>query len=256
MKRRKVWIGLGTAVLINPQAQALSEAAPPIARDVPAATAASGSDEFVIAQHRGAGHETATTKPRAEGEGGGEGEGGAADANLAPNLRFYRDIQLIRGHLLVGDELAKEGRWNDALAHFLHPSEEIYGAIGADLKSYDVAPFQTALKALAQTTKAKSKEAYATALTAVEERLAAADRSLRAKEQDWPSFIMETVLEVLQSAAHEYEEAVEGGRIKNVVEYQDARLRVAGREAVRASPRSLPGKTPRRRRRSAPPSRI
>jgi hypothetical protein len=39
----------------------------------------------------------------------------------------------------------------------------------------------------------------------------------------WFDFVTETVVETLRSAAEEYDEAVKGERIRNVVEYQDAR---------------------------------
>jgi hypothetical protein len=216
MKSRKIWIGIGTAILVSPQ-PALTDTASRAFAKPSSAVAQSDSPEFVIAQHNG---------PHAPAKAGGEGEGGegeGARASLPPNLRFYHDIQLVRGHLFIADELVKEGRWNDALAHVLHPSEEIYGSVRVDLKTFDVPPFQTALKALAQTVKSRNKDAYATALAGVDERLAAADRSLRGKEQNWPSFILETVMEVLQTATDEYEAAVDDSRIKNVVEYQDAR---------------------------------
>ena len=116
-----------------------------------------------------------------------------------------------------------QGRWAEALPHFLHPSEEIYPKIRDDLKAYSVAPFAAALKALAQTVKAKNQGAYRTALAGVEERLARADKGVRDKEQNWPSFVVETILEVLGSAAGEYEEAIENGRIAKPIEYQDAR---------------------------------
>ena len=89
----------------------------------------------------------------------GRGRGRRA-AELPADCRFYRDIELIRGHLLVGNELVEAGRWADALPHFLHPEEEIYSGLREGLKTYKVSPFLTALKALTQTVKAKNKEAY------------------------------------------------------------------------------------------------
>jgi len=218
MKRRKVWVGLGTAVLVTSQVAAHEE---PGVRS----NAVRSAPPLKVAQAHG-GHATPVAAKAAST--GGEGdEGGAAqkdyDANLAPDLRFHRNIELIRGHLLVGDELVRERRWAEALPHFLHPSEEIYGKIRDDLKTYGVAPFAAALKSLAQTVKAKNESAYRTALAAVEERLAAADKGLRAKEQNWPAHTVDTVLEVLRNAGNEYEEAVEGGRIGKPVEYQDSR---------------------------------
>lgn len=229
MKRRKVWVGLGTAILVSPQAGAIAEAPPPIAAQAVAASASPDEAPFIVAQgtppsHARSGHGSESHGPAVTSKAGSDGEGeGTNDASLEPTLRFYRNIQLIRGHLLVGDELVKEGRWTEALPHFLHPGEEIYGKIGADLKTYGVPPFSTALKALAQTVKARNKPAYAAAFAAVEDRLAAADKALRANETNWRYFALETTLETLRGAADEYEEAIQGGKIGNVVEYQDSR---------------------------------
>jgi hypothetical protein len=184
MKRRKVWVGLGTAVLVTSQLAAHEEARP-----APEA-AVQGAPPLKVAQAHG--QHGAVRMAAKAGEGGEGDEGGAAqkdyDAKLPPTLRFYRDIALIRGHLLVGDELVREGRWAEALPHFLHPSEEIYGKIRDDLKTYGVAPFAAALKSLAQTVKAKNEAAYRTAVAGLEERLAAADKGVRAKEQNWSAF--------------------------------------------------------------------
>ena len=73
-------------------------------------------------------------------------------SGLDPRVRFLRDLGLIRGHLLVGDELVKQGRWMDALPHFHHPAEELYGGIAPVLKKHSVRPFDSALNALAQPT--------------------------------------------------------------------------------------------------------
>ncbi|KAA2236627.1 hypothetical protein [Salinarimonas soli] len=214
MKRRKLWLGLSTAILAAPTP------------GLPAAIAAEGG--LVVAQAHGE-HGAKAKAPPAEAKGatasgeGGEGGEGASGAALPPELRLSRGIGLVRGHLLVGNELIEAGRWADALPHFLHPSEEVYGTIRGDLKAFDVPPFDVALKALAQTVKAKNKEAYARARATLDERLAAADRGLKAKEANWDFFTLETALEVLKSAASEYEEALKGDRIVNVVEYQDSR---------------------------------
>jgi hypothetical protein len=153
---------------------------------------------------------------------GGEGEGGKA-ANLELSLRFYRDLQRLRGHIAVGAELVQEGKWKEAVPHFDHPEKEIYGQLQPHLKTYDIAPFSAALQALSKAVKAKNKDAYAAALNALEERLAVADKKLQEKESNWSYFVVETLVETLRSAAEEYEEGVKGGRVRNVIEYQDAR---------------------------------
>src|SRR4051794_36920674 len=137
MQRRKVWVSVGAAVFVTSQVAAPSKSlAGGLVPGRPLVLAAQG------------------------GEGGEGGEAGAAyDAKLPRTLRFFRNMQLIRGHLLVGNELVAQGRWAEALPHFLHPSEEIYPKIRDDLKTYSVVPFAAALKALAQTVKAKRTRA-------------------------------------------------------------------------------------------------
>jgi hypothetical protein len=214
MKKRKIWAGLSSAVLVA--APAVAQAAA-LHVQTPAGIEAKADQTLVhLAQHQG------HAAPAATAGGEGEGEGGGA-AQLQPSIHVYRGVEMIRGHLLVGAELIEAGRWADALPHFLHPEEEIYGSIRDQLKTFNIAPFQVALKSLSQTVKAKNKEAYARARAALDERLAAAETAVKAKEENGTYFVLETALEVLQQAADEYEEAVEKGRIANVVEYQDAR---------------------------------
>ena len=226
MKRRKIWVGLGTAVLVTSQVAAHEEKPLPVPSD-----GVAQAGRHAAPAHRHGTPVVLAAKAKAGGEGGeggegdegGEGAKASYDASLKPSVRFFRDIELIRGHLLVGDELVREKRWAEALPHFLHPSEEIYGKIRGDLKTYEVPPFLAALKALAQTVKAKNEGAYRTALAALEERLAAADKGVKAKEADWQTFAVDTVLEMLRSATGEYEEAIAKGRIAKPVEYQDSR---------------------------------
>ncbi|PVE21460.1 hypothetical protein DC522_26530 [Microvirga sp. KLBC 81] len=218
MMKKKIWAGLSTAVLVA--APVASQAANVAAYPQAAAETKADQKLLQLAQaHQGHGP---PAKPAASM--GGEGdEGGTSGENLAPQLHLYRGIEMIRGHLLVGNELIEAGRWADALPHFLHPEEEIYAGLREDLKTFNVAPFQAALKSLSQTVKAKNKDAYTRARAALDERLAAAETAVRAKQTNGTYFTLETVLEVLQQAADEYGEAIEKNRIANVVEYQDAR---------------------------------
>lgn len=219
MKKRKIWAGLSTAVLVA--APVAAQAGVLQTRPQSGIEAKADQELLKLAQaHQG--HGAPAAKPGASMDGEGD-EGGASGENLAPQLHLYRGIEMIRGHLLVGNELIEAGRWADALPHFLHPEEEIYASLRDDLKAFNVAPFQAALKSLSQTVKAKNKDAYARARAAIDERLAAAETAVRAKETNGTYFTLETALEVLQQAADEYGEAVEKNRIANVVEYQDAR---------------------------------
>jgi hypothetical protein len=153
------------------------------------------------------------------------GEGGEAQAiaKLPPDLGFAVRIALLRGHLLVGDELVKQKQWNAALPHFLHPIEELYDDLRAPLADAKVAPFDDALKALAAVVKAKNGGDYAPALARVTDALATVDAAMKAKQSDWPSFVTEAAVESIKAAANEYQNAIVGGRLAKPVEYQDAR---------------------------------
>jgi hypothetical protein len=174
-------------------------------------------------EHGEHGERAAKKKQGGEGGEGGEEGGAKGGAKLPPDLDFALKIAQMRGHLLVGDQLVKEGQWAAALPHFLHPSEELYGPIRGRLKDYNTPQFATALKLLATTVKQKKGgEDYEKALKSVEDALASADTGVKAK-QGSDGFAVETALELLKSATHEYEEAIVKGRIAKPVEYQDAR---------------------------------
>lgn len=225
--KTKIWLGVGAFVVTGASVNAVAVNAvelPMLDRAHPNAERASD-----IALTRAAGsamHVAAAAKKQDHGGERGEGgeEGGAKDAaQLPPDLDFALKIAQIRGHLLVGDELVKQGQWAAALPHFLHPSEELYGPIRGRLKDYNTPQFATALKLLATTVKAKKAgEDYAQALKGVEDALAAADAGVKAKQAS-DGFAVETALELLKSATHEYEQAIVKGRIAKPVEYQDSR---------------------------------
>src|SRR5215475_11032764 len=136
--RRKIWFGVGAAVVVGAgttgvaapvAAQTTAVSAP---RVLPTDTAIPlrPGGHVIVAQHAGHAQDA--------------GEGGEAKglANLPPELAFAARIALLRGHLLVGDELVKQQQWNAALPHFLHPGEEIYGDIRDQLADYKVPPVE------------------------------------------------------------------------------------------------------------------
>ena len=220
--RTKIWIGVGAFVVAGAGAGEAAEA-PSLDRlrmqSGPSDVALSAP--LRLAEMKQMKHE--------HGEEGGE----KGNANLPPDLDFALKIALIRGHLLVGDQLVKENQWAAALPHFLHPGEELYGPIRGKLKDYKTPPFAAALKTLANVVKGKKGGAdYDNAVKAVNDALAAADAGLKEKQKDWTSFTVETALEALKSATGEYEEAIVKGRIAKPVEYQDARGFVWQAEAM------------------------
>ena len=225
MKTRLVWLSLGAAALSS---TIPGSNAQPSAATVPAAALdAAGATSRFTAQPRvqlAENHQHGAPAAAAAGGEGGEDQTKLdADARLDPMVRFYRDIQLVRGHILVGDELVTAGLWADALPHFLHPVEELYTKLGPEIKIMKMKPFLQQLKVLAQTVKAKNAAAYKGALPALNERLDAVDVSTIALKSDWMLFAVETAIETMRSAIGEYGESIKDGKFAKAVEYQDAR---------------------------------
>src|SRR5262245_20792235 len=147
-------------------------------------------------------------------------DGGPKDTRI----RFYRDIALMQGHLLVGDELIAKGLWDEALPHFLHPTEELYALLEKYIKLHHISPFDRDLKALAQAVKAKRKGAYTERLSVVDQRLTnTLETAKRFMTPPVRTFTVKSAVAVLRAAQSEYEEAIEEGKFSKPVEYQDSR---------------------------------
>ncbi len=212
----KIWLGVGLVVTGG------AAALPPGS----ASTAIAAPGSFALSSDSICG-----TPPRAaqwilvqhDMPAGGEAGEAGVPADLPPDFQFALTLALIRGHLLVGDELVRAGKWDAALPHFLHPTEELYGGIKDKVADYQTPAFDTALLKLADVVKEKNSTTYATALKSVTVALDAGDAGVKAKEADWPSFVVATAIMALKAAISEYEEAIVKGQIAKPVEYQDSR---------------------------------
>jgi hypothetical protein len=202
---RKIWVGIGAVTLAGAP---LAGAA--VAQDAGHKAHTGGQPSPEKGQ--------ATTNP-AEGGEAYLTDGGPRDTRI----RFYRDIALMRGHILVGGQLIELGLWDEALPHFLHPTEELYGGMEKYIQLHGMRPFRRELQALAQAVKAKRKGAYEQALKVVDQRLAAALDVAKKFMRPVRGFTVRSAAEALKAALSEYEEAIEGGRFTKPVEYQDSR---------------------------------
>jgi len=200
-RTRKLWVGIGAVTLVGASIGAMAqEEHKSHARPAPADAG------------------TATSTPAD----GGEAyltDGGPRD----PRIRFYRDLALMRGHLLVGGQLIELGLWDEALAHFLHPTEELYGRMEKYIELHNMRPFRRELQALAQTVKAKRKGAYEQALSVVDQRLLQALGVAQKFMNPLRGFTVRSAAEVLKTALSEYQSSIEDGRFVKPVEYQDSR---------------------------------
>jgi hypothetical protein len=203
---RKIWVGIGAATIAGAPL-----AGPAIAQD-----AHKGHKAAPATPAKG----TATANP----EQGGEAyltDGGPKDTRI----RFYRDVELMRGHILVGGQLIELGAWDEALPHFLHPTEELYGVMEKYIKMHNITPFRRELQALAQAVKAKREGAYRQALKVVDQRLDGALAVVKRFSAPLAprTFTVRSAIEVLRVAQSEYETSMEDGKFTKPVEYQDSR---------------------------------
>ena len=130
----------------------------------------------------------------------------------------------MRGHLLVGQQLIELDLWDEALPHFLHPTEELYGLMEKYIKLHNIQPFSRELQALAQTVKAKRKGAYEQALKAVDQRLdGCAGRGQEVHDAGAQLHGAHRRWRCCASAQSEYETSMEDGKFVKPVEYQDSR---------------------------------
>ncbi len=224
---RKLWVGIGAATLAG----------------APVAGGAMAQDA----------HKSHTAgQPPAPGAAATPAEGGEAyltdGGPTDPRIRFYRDIALMRGHILVGGQLIELGLWDEALPHFLHPTEELYGGLEKYIQLHSMRPFRRELQALAQAVKAKRKGAYDQALGVVDQRLQAALGVAKRFMNPLRGFTARSAAETLKVALGEYEQSIENGRFAKPVEYQDSRgfvweaermIEAAAPELARADAASL-----------------
>jgi hypothetical protein len=218
--RHKIWFGVGAFVVAGTTASGVigppADAAPTdLMASVSHRNIHAPHGAIVLAQHAEHG------KPDA-GEAGESGESSGLNT-LPPELAFATRIALLRGHLLVGDELVKQQQWSAALPHFLHPTEELYNDLKDSLLEYKIAPFDGVLNQLADVVKARRSNDFTRARDAVSDALSGADAAMRERTGDWPGLVTESAIETLKLAGNEYGQAIVDGKIAKPVEYQDAR---------------------------------
>ena len=212
--RIKLWIGLGAYVVAGAAA----------GHAMPGNAAHHGSVEAGKAAPPAATADSPLLAAGQGGEGGEGGEAGAAGSFASPEAAFAGQLQLMKGHLRVGRELLRQGAPEEAMVHFHHPAEEIYDGIADSLAAHGAEPFKADLERLATlveqgTDRAAIDRADDRAEAAIDAAIAHLPAALRQR----PAFWLDVAVGMLRQAAAEYREAVEDGRIANVVEYQDAR---------------------------------
>jgi len=142
----------------------------------------------------------------------------------AKDVDYMTKLGLMKGHLLVAQELLAQNQPKQAEPHIGHPVEEIYVDVEEQLNERNVKEFKTALIGLQDLVKSNPKDAkvktnFAASVQAVDGAIAA----LPDTERTNPGFVLQTINGLLDAANTEYTAAIANGKIAAVIEYQDSR---------------------------------
>jgi hypothetical protein len=150
-----------------------------------------------------------------------------ASAPNATLVEFVSNIEQIRGHL--DQALINKESENNTLAeaHTLHPIEEVYSSIEDQLANQNSTLNQTlsaALQNLPSSATNATLQEFESQIDYVNTLLNDSMQAVvpSAEFSNNPAFNASVVGRLMHVAGHEYEEAVENGTVKAIVEYQDA----------------------------------
>ncbi|MEA5580978.1 helix-hairpin-helix domain-containing protein [Nodularia harveyana UHCC-0300] len=142
----------------------------------------------------------------------------------AKDVDYMTKLSLMKGHLLVAQELLKENQPKQAEPHIGHPVEEIYVDVEDQLDERQVKEFKTTLVSLQNFVKSNPKDAKVnTDLTASMAAVDGAIAALPAEQRSKPGFVLQVINELLDAANAEYGAAIADGKILEPIEYQDSR---------------------------------
>jgi DNA uptake protein ComE-like DNA-binding protein len=142
----------------------------------------------------------------------------------AKDVDYMTKLGLMKGHLIVAQELLDQNQPKQAEPHIGHPVEEIYVDVEDQLNERKVKEFKTTLVSLQDLVKSNPKDGkvktnFTTSMQSVDEAIAALPESQRTQ----PSFVLQVINGLLDAANSEYGAAVADGKITAAIEYQDSR---------------------------------
>ena len=147
-----------------------------------------------------------------------------AQSGEAKDVDYMTKLGLMKGHLLVAQELLDKNQPQQAEPHIGHPVEEIYADVEEQLNERKVKEFKTTLVNVHDLVKANPKAAklktdFTASMTAVDGAIAALPTTQRTK----PAFVLQVINGLLDTANAEYGAAIANNKIAEVLEYQDSR---------------------------------
>lgn len=142
----------------------------------------------------------------------------------ARDIDYMTKLALMKGHMLVAQELLQLNQPKQAEPHLGHPVEEIYVDLEEQLAERNVPEFKSALTSVQDLVRSKPSDPTITAK--FDQASAAIDQAitaLPAEQRQAPEFAMQVINGLLETANAEYTAAIANGKIKEAIEYQDSR---------------------------------
>jgi hypothetical protein len=143
----------------------------------------------------------------------------------AKDVDYMTKLGLMKGHLIVAQELLALKQPTQAEPHIGHPVEEIYADVEDQLSERGVTEFKSTLISLQDLVKAGAKDnakvntEFGASLQAVDKAIATLPESQRRD----PKFILQVINGLLDTANSEYGAAIANGKVTAAIEYQDSR---------------------------------
>ncbi len=143
---------------------------------------------------------------------------------VAKDVDYMTKLSLMKGHMLVADELLTLKQPTQAEPHLGHPVEEIYVDLEAQLPERQVADFKQTLMDVQNLVKSKPNDPkiqsqFDAAMKAIDTAIAALPETQRMT----PNFTLQVINGLLETATAEYTAAIANGKIAEAIEYQDSR---------------------------------
>jgi hypothetical protein len=153
------------------------------------------------------------------------GEGGESSTSTGnPDVDYMTTLGLMKGHLLSAQELMAARNYEEAEPHIGHPADELYSEIETVLPEKGVADFKPTLMQLHDLSQTapdspEMKKLMTQSLASIDGAISA----LPEQERTSPEFVMNVIVEMLKTAAAEYEASIANNQFAEIIEYQDSR---------------------------------
>ena len=160
----------------------------------------------------------------------------AANISNASSAGFVSNIEQIRGH--IEQAIVNKEADNNTLAkaHTLHPIEEVYGSIAAEISSSDPdlnQSLSSSLNELPNMVDNSTIEDFKIRAGELNGLLnETISKVVPTEQRNNATFNLMVVADLLSVADVEYKEAVENGTVKEIVEYQDGQAFISRAQSV------------------------